>query len=125
LKKADTTAFGLKQMQVTNPFYDPGRHYDGIHCKGVPSHSTFPTPSQSFWNQSPSRSSSDSDSDKEVVYAVSMDTPNEGRISSDKLDSWSYSQYNSKAPTPTTREPVSNDGIADADLSQSESYSEP
>jgi hypothetical protein len=25
LKKADTTAFGLKQMQVANPFYDPGR----------------------------------------------------------------------------------------------------
>jgi ankyrin repeat protein len=125
LKKADMTAFGLKQVQVANPFYDPGRHYDSIHCKGVPSHSTFPTLNQSFWNQSPSRSSSGSDSDKEVVCAVSTDTPNEGRTPSDMLDSRYYSQYDSKAPTPTAREPVSNNGIADTDSSQSESHSEP
>ncbi|PMD57272.1 uncharacterized protein K444DRAFT_632391 [Hyaloscypha bicolor E] len=125
LKKADMTAFGLKQVQVANPFYDPGRHYDSIHCKGVPSHSTFPTLNQSFWNQSPSRSSSGSDSDKEVVCAVSTDTPNEGRTTSDMLDSRYYSQCDSKAPTPTAREPVSNNGIADTDSSQSESHSDP
>jgi hypothetical protein len=125
LKKADTTTFDFEQMHVANTFYDPERHYDSIHCKGVSSRSTFPTLSQSFWNLSPSRSSSGRGSDKEVVCAVSTDAPNEGRITFDKLDNRYYSQYDSKAPTPITLEPASNDGIADTDSSQSESHSKP
>jgi hypothetical protein len=129
-KQADTSTFNFKQLQVANPFCHSARYYDSIDCKGVPSHSSFPTLSQSSWNQSSLTaiphsaslaSGSTSDSEKEVVCTASTDNSSERRITSEELDI----QHNSQTPTQTTPELNSNNRIVNAHSIQGGSHSEP